>query len=437
MTPKFGSAVLALALAIALGSPAWAAKVYVPYAVNQEDRGASQRTELLLTNGQPSLAQRVSYRLLTDDRSSTGSAAKSVDLAGGKSLRVAAPVAFGGRGLLEIDAPAGVAVSARLIVTRPGADPVVSQVPVLDARSAFVNGARVALQGLSRIEGVNKTALGVVNLGGKSARCEISVTDAEGNEALQGSVEFSLAPRVQGFQEDLFNLFGAETPAEAVATVSCSEKFWAYAVVSDEATGAAQFVQPAFHSVVESVSAEASTIFQLPGEYLVSSNQNHNWQYNMFFPASLRFRQVKLDFDVYVGNWDSRKPTGTHCLFWLNQGTPWYNMFGYLNSLGTRNLTRLKVNYGGDDVKGDNGPGVRPGNNYHVYYIYDGINRKVSYRLSTPAGATLTTRTFSRTQASFTTNYHRIQFGTQIAPEGPEAKTYGWKFSNFRAEYIP
>ena len=51
MTSRIGSA--AIALAVALGSPAWAAKVYVPYAVNQEDRGASQRTELLLTNGQP------------------------------------------------------------------------------------------------------------------------------------------------------------------------------------------------------------------------------------------------------------------------------------------------------------------------------------------------------------------------------------------------
>ena len=42
-------------------------------------------------------------------------------------------------------------ISARLIVTRPGADPVESQVPVLDARSAFVSGAQVALQGLARL----------------------------------------------------------------------------------------------------------------------------------------------------------------------------------------------------------------------------------------------------------------------------------------------
>lgn len=435
MTSKVGSAVVALA--IALGAPAWAAKVYVPYAVNQEDRGASQRTELLLTNGQPSLSQRVAYRLLTDDRQSTAGAAKSVDLAGGKSMRLAAPVAAGGRGLLEVDAPAGVAVSARLIVTRPGADPVESAVPVLDVRGAYVGGAQIALQGLKRIEGINKSSLGVVNLGAKNASCELRVMDADGNEALQGSVEFALAPRVQGYQEDLFNLFGAEVPAEAVATVTCSEKFWAYAVVSDEATGAAQFVQPAFQSVVERAATEASTIFQLPGQFLECTKYNTNWQYNMNFPAVLTFKKVIVDFDMYVKNWDPAKPGGTHCIFWLNQGRSWSNMMGYLNSLGQKNFTRLKVNYGGVDTPVNNSPGVKQLSNYHVNFLYDGPNKKASYKILNSSGSLLVSGTRPRTTGSFSTSYHRIQFGTQVAPEGPEAKTYGWKFSNFRAEYIP
>lgn len=435
MTPRFGSTVLALA--IALGSPAWAAKVYVPYAVNQEDRGAAQRTELLLTNGQPSLGQRVSYRLLTNEGEPQQGAAKSVDLAGGKSLRVAAPVAAGGFGMLEVDAPMGVAVSARLIVTRPGADPVESAVPVLDSRGAFVEDARVSLQGLSRVEGVRKTSLGVVNLGAKSAACEISVADADGNEALQGSVEFALSSKSQGYHVDLFELFGAETPAEAVATVQCSEKFWTYAVIEDEATGAAQFVQPAFDSVVEMVSAEASTIFQLPGQYLECTKYNHNWQYNMYFPGGKVFKKVILDFDVNVGAWDKNKPNGAHCLFWLNKGKPWRDMFGYLNAMGTRNMTKFRVNYGGTDLAGNNSPGVKPGNAYKVHYEYDCINKKAWYKIANAAGATVTTRSFARQGSSFSTSWHRIQFGTQIAPEGPEAKTYGWKFSNFRAEYVP
>ena len=434
MTSKFASAVALLAVASV--TPTWAAKVYVPYAINQEDRGVSQRTELLLTNGQPSLAQRVSYRLLTNDDASAAGSAKATELAGGKSLRVSAPVTAGGRGLLEVDAPHGVAVSARLIVNRPGADPVESAVPVLDSRAAFVEGARVALQGLARVEGVKKTAFGVVNLGNKVAQCELRVADADGNEALQGSVEFSLKPRVQGYQEDLFNLFGAETPAEAVATVSCSEKFWAYAVMTDENTGAAQFIEPAFQSVVEMASGEISTVFQLPGTYLTCSKFNHNWQYNMFFPTATTWRKVVLDFDVYVNGWDPNKPGGTHCVMWLNLGSKWSNMFGYLNSLGTRGTMRLKVNYGGDDIKGDNAPGMRPGGNYKVHYEYDGYTKKAFYKLFNESGALLTQRSFNRQQGAFTTNWMRIQFGTQIAPEGPESKTYNWRFSNFRAEYI-
>ncbi len=155
----------------------------------------------------------------------------------------------------------------------------------------------------------------------------------------------------------------------------------------------------------------------------------------MPFAGSKVFRKAILDFDVRTAGWDSGNANGFHCVFWLNNGNQWADMMGYINALGTRNLTRLEVN-AGTEIRQNQSPGMQTNTSYHVRYEFDTIAKTVHYRI-TQGGSTRVQATYSNPLNKINTSSMFIEFGTQIAPEGPEAHTYNWKFSNFQAQFIP
>jgi hypothetical protein len=178
-----------------------------------------------------------------------------------------------------------------------------------------------------------------------------------------------------------------------------------------------------------------STVFTLPGKFLVCSDQNYNWRYNMRFAAVHEFRQLFIDFDVYISNWDPTNPKGYHNIMWLNKGTKWSDMFANFNLLGTRNRTSFEVNYGGE-IWHQFYSYVETGKSYHVRYEYDLVNQFVRFEV-TRDGAPVTGWSYPRTGTTFSTSHHFIEFGTQYNDLGVDAKTYGWEFSNFRGEFVP
>ena len=434
---KLASAAL---IALFAAAPAVAGQVYVPYAFDRDNGAVRHRVEVMVTNTQPSLTQKASHRLVSGDARGL---ANEIALGGGESRTLRGVAGNGHRAVLEIDAPDGVAVRARLVTERSNGSRSVIELPTIGAHNALEGGASTVLQGLERSLNGRATGIGVLNLGQKSATCEASFQSSAG-APIGARVTFPLAARTEIFQEDVFNAYQEEIAAGALATVSCSQRFYAYAVVEDDVEGEVEFVGPSYEaaaaeaigSTIPRPDATSSTIFTLPGTFLTCTKYNHNWKFNMNFGSSKTFRKVFVDFDVYVAGWDKQKPSGTHCLLWLNMGSKWENMFGYLNSTGSKGGTRFGANYGGSDFRDGKSAGVRIGNTYHVKYGFDLVQDKIWYDIN-KGTADIVSGTYGRTGNSFTSSSFFIEFGSQVAPEGPEAKTYGWKFSNYRGEFVP
>lgn len=183
-----------------------------------------------------------------------------------------------------------------------------------------------------------------------------------------------------------------------------------------------------------------AVVFELPGNFF-TCNRCENFQHNMPIPGGRRdFSKVIVDFDVFVAGFDTNRPSGFHCLFWLNNGTQWPDMMGYLNWRGTRNLTVFQSNGpfgfppGMERVKS---PGVLGGETYHVHYEYDTIEKVVFYEIRRPNGELRVADSFAlpNNVRPLSTSFTFIQFGTQAGEV--ESRTERWRWSNFRAQLIP
>jgi hypothetical protein len=430
-------AALTAALAAA---PALAGELYIPYAIDRDNGAVRHHAEVMITNTQPSLAQKASHRLISGE--ARGKAGE-VTLRGGESRTLRGTAANGARGVLELDLAEGMAVRARLVTERSNGSRSTVDLPLVSSRNALGAGATAILQGLGRTWKGRTSGVGILNLGKSDATCRVSYQSAAG-AAMGATASFPLAPGTEVFHEDALAAFQDEIEDGAVATVECSERFYAYAVVEDDLEGEVEFVTPSYESLAALAGATIlprpevsnSTFFSLPGNYLTCTKYNTNWRYNMRFGDSKTFKKAIMDFDVYVASWDKNKSSGTHCLMWLNMGSQWSNMFGYLNSTGTKGGTRFGINYGGGDLRDGKSGGVRIGKTYHVNYVYDGPGKNVSFKITNGSTTTVSGK-YSRGATAFSSSSFFVEFGSQKAPEGPEAMTYGWKFSNFKGEFAP
>lgn len=183
-----------------------------------------------------------------------------------------------------------------------------------------------------------------------------------------------------------------------------------------------------------------AVVFEQNGNFF-TCNRCQNFQLNMPIPGGRRdFAKVIVDFEVFVAGFDTNRPSGFHCLFWLNNGTQWPDMMGYLNSRGTRNTTVFQSNgplgapIGMERTKS---PGVLGGETYKVHYEYDTIEKVVFYEVRRLNGELRVADSFAlpNNVRPLSTSFAFIQFGTQ---EGEvESRTERWRWSNFRAQFIP
>ncbi len=185
--------------------------------------------------------------------------------------------------------------------------------------------------------------------------------------------------------------------------------------------------------------ASSSIVFHLDGEFLVCNKSNYNWRYTMSFGSSKTIHKVILDVDVYVSGWDPSKQNGYHNVMWLQFDKNWGHMLGYLNLLGTgKNRTRLEMYYGYSGNQNQVKNTVpSPGSTYHVHYEYDPITKQQGWYEIRKGGNLVVSGGIATKASSFTASAPFVEFGTQLNSSGPEATTYGWRFSNARIEFVP
>jgi len=447
---------LALCTLSLIAAPVAAGPVYLPGAIHETDGAYLRATELWVTNPD-TVVQGFVVRYLAAATNGTvrsdGDETGPYYLAPGESKRFTNLVPNGFRGMLELDGALMLQFNGALTVRNAnGAQVGEAEVPVLTQADLALAGSALTLQGWERAGSTLTTNLGMVNLAHNAAHCTVAIRQRDGLLIIQ-NVPINLAPLSMLQFDDALAIVGQTTvPEGARAEVSCDQNFWAYTSTYNDQTGDVEFIEPSVALASSTLTKPVGTdpdpepppgnavVFTRSGEivrYPTSNSGLSNYRVNMPFGGSRQFRKLELDFDFHIGNWDPRNSNGFHCIFWLNNGQSWSNMFGYVNTRGTQNRTVFQVNATGHGQQETaTGGSPQPGGDYHMHYEYDLNEDRVFFRI-TNGGGTVVTKEYGLQGTTFSTSNFFIELGYQYASEGPEAYTPGWTFSNLRAVFIP
>lgn len=372
-------------------------------------------------------------------------------------------------GLLEIQAPASVAVNAEMRNSQvPGLTQVFGTVPVIGSENVANGATTVVLQGVRRTTRGVLSHLGVVNLGHKPALCDIELRAVTG--AVIGAAERLPIPALSHMPiEDVLELLGMEQTGDVHARISCTRPFYAYLAMTEAATGEMVFLEPSptGASTLLPPSGQASNdppadepgtsgggksfVFASNGLVHSPTRQQPTWTHNIKVPANRNFSKVVLEMDVTPANWYAAEPNKMHNLFWLHRGGccwPKYNenVIGYANAFGPGN--------GGNQIKVAHNleRSTRPfpklkqsfqmqkGTTYRMRYVYDAAAGRVSLKLLSGGKLlfTSTGRATARKIRSDGSGEFMLYFGhtphKKGSGYGPERPTYGWKYENVRVE---
>ena len=248
----------------------------------------------------------------------------------------------------------------------------------------------------------------------------------------------------------------AAAPAKAASQLPFSERLGAAFGKSTTAGELEPIVVDGMEAVAPTLESEpspargTSAVFTIPGEFLVGSFNNMNWQYDMFMGEERSFKKIIVDVDIYHNGYPRRvndDPTnyGTdyYCVFWLNAGSQWDGVIAYLNFL-SRGGIENQSNLGGywDPPSGSfglrlfTGCSAGQGGFYHIRFEYDAEHAVQYYTVSENGQEICGAAGFAGESPTVTASYFFIQFGSQYADEGPEGATLGWRFSNAKMQFI-
>lgn len=239
------------------------------------------------------------------------------------------------------------------------------------------------------------------------------------------------------------------SPLTADVTAELAEKPAAVAPQGISTATSTTGVQQTVELSGGSSSATGGVTFQLPGEYLVTGYSNANWRYTMSFGEQRTFRKIVIDFDLVMG----RRGPGTdetgynwgnlyYSVFWLNNGSSWNNMIAYPNLRSSDHLWNetnaggyWNPNYGEYGLQVQSRCQLNEGGLYHFYFIYDTVDRYLEF-IVTQGGSTVCTLGSENGIDQIDTTWMFIEFGTSYSPEGPEGWTLGWRYSNFKIQFL-
>jgi hypothetical protein len=356
---------------------AHAGTVYVPAPGLSTVGGSTYEVQVAMTNT-ATAARDVKQTLLATDVDGTqrSGTPTTVQVQPGRTSVVKAAASF--RGLVELSGGGELRYAARLAGTGPGRLGV--YLPVITSDNLIGAGKSIALQGL--LSGSGRTSdVTVVNLAHHASQCTATLTRADGT-AIGTPATFAMKPLSQ---RAFPNILAGVTAVEVQLAVSCTREFFAFALLSDAATGELAYIGP---------SGSGESALRLPGEapgcpvtaacfdakgLVHSPTAAFPVKRLVFSPAPGTYSKLRLVMDVTVGPW-SDNPAALHMMFWLVKDKN-FNMFGYLalrgpdtsqallrHGIGLTHANKLKI--------------VEPfvpvqGKTYRFDYTYDTATQKV------------------------------------------------------------
>jgi NPCBM/NEW2 domain len=240
MTRKlFGTLLLAL---FCLCGPAFAETVYIPVPADVR-AGNSFEARVEITNTGLETASFTTYFI--------PAGSNGLDRADGAEqgylLLPGATLVTGvegvGLGLFEITSDHdGLAVHARLVGNRDGAEYPGTDLPVLTRSNAFAANTTADVQGWAR-NGSLVTDFGAVNLGFQEATCRVDVRRVDGS-AIATNISLTWSPRSQRQFDDALGILNLSGVSAIRAAIRCDQSFYPYATQFENATGEMLFIAP-------------------------------------------------------------------------------------------------------------------------------------------------------------------------------------------------
>jgi hypothetical protein len=302
-----------LLAALCAAGAAHAGTVYVPAPGLGSIGGSAYEVQVSVTNTAAAAGDVRQALLATDtDGTQRPTPPTTVTVQPGRTAVVKAGPAFSG--LVELAGGDGVRYSARLVGSGPGK--LGAYLPVITSDNVIHGGQTAAIQGLR--SGAGRTArLTMVNLAATANQCTGSLYAADGS-LVAGPATFNLKP-LSTFS--LTDLFAGGAAADVRLTMTCTQSFFTYALLSDAATGEVTYLGPAGNgaSGIGGPAAACPTgaiCFDAKG-IVHQPTPAHRVQRVQFpAPAGVATR-LRLTMDVTVGPWWAPDPAGKTLIYWF------------------------------------------------------------------------------------------------------------------------
>lgn len=432
-------AVCVLALVLAAGS-AQAGTVYVPLPGLTQAGTASYEAEVTVANSAATTANVNQYLVAADsDGTQRPGPANGLQVLGNLTAVVKPGAAF--RGLLELSGSPNLRYGARL-AGKGQAGALGVALPIVTSENLFAANGSLTLQGLTATA-TRSTHLMLVNVSKYGAQCAFSLVRADGS-AIGAAVTVNLPPLSASYRADVL---GAAGLSDARATVSCSREFFAYALMTDGATGEVAVVEPSAsgESSLTVPGAEpecpaGATCFTAKGVVHRPTTSAPVGRLTFAAPAGVTTR-LRMTLDVTVGPWYPKDPDGKHLMYWFvvnrNQEMPGMLYFrgpdAYTamarHGIGTKHAEKIKI------VKPFQ---AIPGRTYRIVNDYDMGKGKYTITITDLASGELKQTLEGTPNVTKMTLKTGDRFLIDMGfPEGAipdEVPTFGWTYSDVAVE---
>lgn len=445
---KATPAVLALGVALASASSAYAGAVYVPVTSPNWADGSLHSTEVWVAN--PSGSQRAfstAFRAASTD-GSHGSSSPDIPVPARRTFLLSN--VGNSAGLLEVRSSQEMSIQSRLVNISPAGLQTTTTVPVISSVNTIAAGKTAYLVGLERDSGRGTlTNLGIVNLGSQGAQCEVKLYRVDGSQ-IGSTVTLSFFPLSLRQFDDALGVLGEQKITDARVQVSCNQPFFAFAAVVNQPLSQVWFLSPSAVTVAESSNPDPtpgpgnSVIFQKNGLIHTATPPNHA-KGSLLVPvtAELAVKRMIIEMDWVPGPWNLEKIPGNHAIIWLYRGKFRSNSIANVNAFGPNKFT-IKMNQNVDLPAGavtseEVGLQLQQGKRYHLKYVYDATTNQITAEVSQGGTVLKTLHGQGTAQGNILAVEPpglNVEFGHYPGQDGPEIPSWGWSYYDLKVEMV-
>jgi hypothetical protein len=327
------------------------------------------------------------------------------------------------------------------------------EVPAFTEEETYPAGLEVPLGDLPRPREIKSLTVGAANLSDQTTSCVAALSRPDGSRL--GEVSFDVEPMSLARRDALAVAGNARVGA---VTVTCDQSFYPLAVATSTG-GKAPIIAKGIgpngpcNILLFLQSTNGHYTGAVAGTFHTATKAQPKGIVCLKATADLQITKAVYEWDVTVGPWSPRNPSGIHNLGYFFLQRYRSGVVGNVNALGP-NKSELKIfqNVGmarGTNTTGTTGYALTIGQTYHVIYTFDANGKRATLQLQ-HGGQTVAsfginvqpgnnqTLIFQRYGTGVLTGLvQSLEFGNFLGQHPPEEATIGWSYANFKIDLTP